>query len=59
MRNGYIIDTLTPVDIQENIEVGGNIIEIYQGVIQREIFRVSPLGNVIEKLFALRQKRKD
>ena len=28
MRNGYIIDTLTSVDIQEIVKVGGRVIEI-------------------------------
>ena len=33
MRNGYIIDTLTSVDIQEIVKVGGKVVEIYEGVI--------------------------
>ena len=59
MRNGYIIDTLTSVDIQEIVKIGGKMVEIYEGDIYREIFRVSPFRRVIEKLFALRQKYKD
>ena len=59
MRNGYIIDTLTSVDIQEIIEIGGKVIDIYAGVIYRENFKVSPFRKVIEVLFALRQKYKD
>ena len=59
MRNGYIIDTLTSVDMQEIIKIGGKVIEIYEGVIYRENFKVSPFRNVIDKLFALRQKYKD
>ena len=59
MRNGYIIDTLTSVDIQEIVKIGGKVIEIYEGVIYRESFKVSPFRKVIEKLFALRQKYKD
>ena len=59
MRNGYIIDTLTSVDIQEIVKIGGKVIEIYEGVIYREDFKVSPFRKVIEKLFALRQKYKD
>ena len=42
MRNGYIIDNLTSVDIQEIIKIGGKVIEIYEGVIYRENFKVSP-----------------
>ena len=33
--------------------------KFFEGVIHREIFKVSPFGNVIDKLFALRQKYKD
>ena len=59
MRNGYIIDTLTSVDIQEYVAIGGKVFEIYQGVIYRENFKILPFRKVIEKLFALRQKYKD
>ena len=59
MRNGYIIDTLTSVDICEIVKIGGKVIEIYEGVFYRESFKVSPFRKVIEKLFALRQKYKD
>ena len=59
MRNGYIIDTLTSVDIQEIVKIGGKVVEIYEGVIYRKNFNVSPFRKVIEKLFALRQKYKD
>ena len=59
MRNGCIIDTLTSVDIQEIVKIGGKVIENYEGVIYRENFKVSPFRKVIEKLFALRQKYKD
>ena len=59
MRNGYIIDTLTSVDICQIVKIGGKVIEIYEGVIYRDIFKISPFINVIEKLFASRQKYKD
>ena len=59
MRNGYIIDTLTSVDDQEIVKIGGKVIEIYEGVIYQENFKVSPFRKVIDKLFALRQKYKD
>ena len=59
MRNGYIIDYLTSVDIQEIVRVGGKVIEVYEGVIYRENFKVSPFIKVIDKLFALRQNYKD
>ena len=56
MRNGYIIDTLTSVDIFETVKVGGKVVEIYEGGIYRENFTISPSRKVIEKLFALGQK---
>ena len=58
MRNGYIIDTLTSVDIQENVKIGGKVIQIYEGVIYREKFKLSPFRKVIDKLLASRQKYK-
>ena len=59
MRNGYIIDTLTSVNIQETVKIGGKVIEIYEGVFYRENFKVSPFRKFIDKLFALRQKFKE
>ena len=56
MRNGYIIDTLTSVDICEIVKIGGRVIEIYEGVLYRENFKISPFRKVIEQLFSLRQK---
>ena len=58
MRYGYIIDTLTSVDIQKIVKIGGKVIEIYERVICRENFKISPFRKDIEKLFALRQKYK-
>ena len=59
MRNGYIIDTLTSVYIQKIVKLGGRVVEIYEGVVYRENFKISPFRKVIEKLFALRQNYKD
>ena len=59
MRNGYITQVLTSVDIQEIVKIGGKVIEIYEGVIYREIYKVSPFKKVIDKLFELRQKYKE
>ena len=59
MRNGNIIDTLTSVDIQEIVKIGGKVIEIYEGVIYREHFKVSPFRKVIDILFPLRQNYKE
>ena len=59
MRNGYFIDSLTSVDIQEIVKIGGEVIEFYEGVIYRENFKVSPFRKVVDKLFALRQNYQD
>ena len=59
MRNGYIVDTITSVDIQEIVKIGSKVIEIYEGVINRENFKVSPFRKVIDISFKLRQKYKD
>ena len=59
MRKGYIIDTLTSVDIREIVKIGGKVIEIYEGVVYTENFKISPFRKVIDKLFVLRQKYKD
>ena len=59
MRNGYITQVLASVDIQEIVKIGGKVIEIYEGVIYRENYKVSPFKKVINKLFELRQKYKE
>ena len=40
MRNGYITQVLTSVDIQEIVKIGGKVFEIYEGVINRENYKV-------------------
>ena len=57
-RNRYIIITLTSVDVQEIVKIGGKVLQTYESVICRENSRLSPFWNVIDKLFALRQKYK-
>ena len=59
LRNGYIIGTLTSVDIQEIVKIGGKVIEIYEGVNYLESFEIIQFRKVIEKLSALSQKYKD
>ena len=39
MRNRYIVDHLTSVDIQEIVKIGGKVVEIYEGVIYGENFK--------------------
>ena len=59
MRNGYIIDTLTSVDIQEIVKIGGKVVEFYKGVSYTENFKISPFRKGLKKFFALRQKYTD
>ena len=59
MTNGYIVDTLTNVDIQKIVKLGGKVCEIYEMFTYLENFKVSALRNVIDKLSALGQKDKD
>ena len=46
MRNGYIVDTLTSVDICEIVKISGKVIEIYEGVIYRE--KILPFRKVMK-----------
>ena len=59
MRNGHTIQVLTSVDIQEIAKIGGKVIQIYEGFIYREKFKVSPFKKIVDELFALRKKYKD
>ena len=42
MRNGFIIDHLTSVDIQEIVKIGGKVKQIYEGDIYHENFKIGP-----------------
>ena len=59
MRNGYIKDNLTSVDIQEIFKIGRKVKEYYEGAIYRDNFMISPFRKAIDKLFSLRQKFND
>ena len=59
MRNGYITEVSTTIDIKEIVKIGGIVLQINEGVIYREKFRINPFKKVIDNLFALRQKYKD
>ena len=59
MRNGYIIDKLTSVEIQGIVKIGGKVLQIYEAVVYRENFKVSPFRKVIDILFASKQTYKD
>ena len=49
MGNGYIIDTLTSVDICAIVKVIGKVVEIYEGVMYRENFTMLTFRKVREK----------
>ena len=59
MRSGYIIDHIISVDNQEIVEIGGKVVEIYEVVIYRDNFKITPVRRVIDNLFALGQQYKD
>ena len=59
MRNGNNTQSLTFVDIQEVVKIGGVVIEIYEAVFYREKFKVSPVKKLLDEIFALRQSYKD
>ena len=58
LRNGYIIDTLTSVDIQEIFKIGGRVVEICEGVNYGENFKTPPFRKFIKELFDLRKNIK-
>ena len=53
MRNGYIFDTLTSVEIQEVVKTCDFIFKSFEGVLYKENFNVYPFGNVVQILFTL------
>ena len=58
LRNGYIDGVLTSVDIQEIVRIGGKVVEVYEGVIYKENYKISPFRDFIKNLFDLRLKYK-
>ena len=52
-RNGFIFDTLTSVDSQELVKIGGKVVELFEGVFYRENFKVSPFKKVFDTFFEL------
>ena len=49
LRNGYITDTLTSVDIQKIVKIRGKVIEIYERIKITENYKVFPFKNFVEK----------
>ena len=58
MQNGYNVETLTSVDLQEVVKIGGKVTETYECVIYQQNFKVGPIRKVIDKLFAPRRNLK-
>jgi len=46
------------VDIQEIVRSGGNILNIYEGIVYESNFEINPFRNYIEKLFNQRLEAK-
>ena len=59
MRNWWVIDTLTSVDIQKIVTKDRKVIEKFEGVISRKNLKVSQFRKDIEKLYALTLNYKD
>ena len=59
MRNGFIVVTLTSVDLPDIFKSGVKVNEEYENVIYCENFKVSAFKNVIDNLFEFRQNFKD
>ena len=55
MRNGFIIDTLTSVDIQEIVKIGGKVIRVTKVLIIEETLRHHHLEKVY-KSYLLSEK---
>ena len=58
-RNGYSVDTLGSVDVQEIASIGRKVVENHEGVFYREKFKISPFKILFDNLLELRQKYKD
>ena len=52
MKRSYFVVVMTFV------KFGGNVVEVHEGLIYGEIFKISPFRNIIWKLFNLRKKCK-
>ena len=49
MRNRYNVDTLTSLVNQEIVKIGGKNLQIYESVIYRENFKVSPFRKIFDE----------
>ena len=55
MRKANITDRLTSVDFRETAEIGGKVVEIFEGKFYKETFKVFPFKK-FKNLFKLRLK---
>ena len=51
MRKGDIIETLTSVDIQEIVKLGGKVTKLFEVFLCKDNFETSPFRKVFEILF--------
>ena len=54
LRNGYVTQVLTIVDIGESVKTCDKICEIFEGNLCQENLKASPFKKVIEHLFHLK-----
>ena len=47
MRNGYVVEMVTSIDIGEIVEMVGNVIKSFEGVNHRENFKKSLLKKLL------------
>ena len=59
MRNGYIFDSLTSVDVQEIFKIGRKTTKLSESVVFGENFKIIFFQMTREKSFNLRTKNKD
>ena len=58
-KNGYIIDTITSVDVCEIFKMGGKVNRIFKGGFYREKFKISYLEMSWKNIFTLEKKYKN
>ena len=59
MRNGYIIQTLTSVDIREIIKIGGKVIKIYGGAFYSKKFTYLRLKKLLMNYLPSHEEAKE
>ena len=49
----YVVDTLTNDDPEELIRIGGHVVEVDEGVMYEDKFKLNPLRNWFNEMFDL------